>query len=573
MGPGPKLVTSILGPIANNLKRHHRDTAYVVLDQDGEELPMSGGDLLASVSAWAAALRSVGVGKRDVVLLALDHGQDLIPAFLGAIATRALPALLAYPEPMLERSAYVARVVASAQDIDAGAVICAPRDRKSLRAGLNETGTSVIARDLLRPEDHVEAKLRLPKIESNEMAYLQYSSGSTGKQKVVMLSHGAVHRQLEIYGTKLNINPRDVVVSWLPLYHDMGLVTSALLPLWFGIRSVMTSPFSWIRNPASLFRLIDRHNGTLCWMPNFAFSLCTKSAREREMNGVRIDSLRALTCGAEPVRHHTLADFEKRFKQYGLGDGVVGAGYGMAESTLAVSVSEIGEGWVTDWIDANDLQSAGQARMLGEEDSNAIPMVSSGSAIPGTEIRLVDDRGSIVPDRAAGELVMKSESLFSGYYRRPNLTDRVMHDGWFHTGDMAYTMGRNIFICGRKSDMIIVAGKNLYPEELEEVAARSNRVRPGRVVAFGIDDAAMGTEGVVLIAEAIEPSDLAAKSALEGELRRLVLREMEIVLADIRIVRHGWVKKTSSGKISRSANRAKYLGEFPGFDQSQRSAD
>jgi len=339
----------------------------------------------------------------------------------------------------------------------------------------------------------------------------------------------------------------------------MGLITGFLQPLACGARLVMLSPFQWLRDPSLLLRAVHHYSGTITWMPNFAFNLMANSVRERDLEGVDLSTWRILGNGSEPVRYDSLKMFLDRFSARGLRPEALMAGYGLAELVVAASVTQVGQYPPVDWISSDELQLHRLAVPVEPHSPEARPLVSCGFPLPGTEIRILDGAGQVLPERQVGQIAVRSEAMFEGYYQQPELTDEAFKEGWLLTGDLGYLAGGQVYICGRMKDLIIVGGRNIYPQDVEEIANTTPGVYPGRAAAFGISDDRLGTEALVLVCELREDVTGPARLNLDRTLRRRVVQEMFVTLADLRFVERGWVVKTSNGKIAHAANRQKYL--------------
>jgi acyl-CoA synthetase (AMP-forming)/AMP-acid ligase II len=343
----------------------------------------------------------------------------------------------------------------------------------------------------------------------------------------------------------------------------MGLIAGFVMPLVVGVPLVLMSPFKWVRDPKVLLQAIHRHRGTLCWLPNFAYNHSARAIRSQDLHGIDLSSLRAWINCSEPVFFESHQIFLGKFAPYGVQPGALSACYAMAENTFAVTQTPPGIEPTIDWVNTRTLQEQRRAEPAQPFVDGATPMVSCGFPIEGTEICILDGHGRRLPERHVGEVALRSNCMLSGYYRRPEITAQAIRRGWYHTGDMGYLAGGELYITGRKKDLIIVGGKNIYPQDLEAIANTTPGLVPGRSVAFGLFDQSLGSENVVMICE-LENSVTAdeEKKAVEMDLRRRIVQRSEVALADVRLVGKRWLIKTSSGKISRSANREKYIKEI-----------
>jgi acyl-CoA synthetase (AMP-forming)/AMP-acid ligase II len=515
-------------------------------------------DLLHGAAGYAQALDEAGVQPGEVVILILQHGPALVYAFWGAILHGAIPSIMPFLTEKLQPEQYRRSLAALFAITTPGAVITYPE----FAPELPPQGGKTILSSAITPAARVDfAALRGRQRQPDDLVLLQHSSGTTGLQKGVALSHQAVFNQLESYAEALHLANDDVVVSWLPLYHDMGLIAGFLLPILQGIPLVLMSPFDWVRAPARLLQAVSKYRGTLSWLPNFAYNFCAQKIRDRDLQGVDLSSWRAVSNCSEPMRHASHEMFAERFAAYGLRREALATCYAMAENVFAVTQGGIESPATVDAIGQRGLFDERLARPA-QSGEPALPMLSCGRPIRGTQVKIVDDQRRDLPERTLGEIALRSNYMLTEYYRRPDATAQAFHEGWYLTGDLGYLADGEVYVTGRKKDVIIVGGKNVYPQDLETLANEVPGVHPGRVVAFGLFDEAIGTEEVVLIAE-MEAADLAEaeRLALENELRQRVTQGSAIALRQVKVVERGWLLKTSSGKIARSANRQKYLAE------------
>jgi acyl-CoA synthetase (AMP-forming)/AMP-acid ligase II len=418
----------------------------------------------------------------------------------------------------------------------------------------------VIVSDEVEPEGEVDfAAFGGLQRKPEDIVLLQHSSGTTGLQKGVALSHQAVFNQLQNYSNTLHLAPDDVIVSWLPLYHDMGLIAGFLMPILLRVPLVILSPFEWVRAPVRLLQAVTKYRGTLSWLPNFAYNFCAKKIRDHDLVGVNLSSWRAVSNCSEPMRYESHVLFLQRFAPYGLKASALCTCYAMAENVFAVTQGGIDAPVELDDIDREAMQVERVARPA-QPGRPALTMVSAGPPLPNVQVKVMDEHGNPLPDRVIGELALHSDCMLTGYYHRDDATRKAIKDGWYYTGDYGYKVGEQVYVAGRKKDMIIVGGKNVYPMDLEELAMEVKGVHPGRVVAFGIFNEDAGTEDVVIVAE-VETQDQAELNRISDEIRAVVTRGSAIALRHVHLVGPKWLIKTSSGKTARGANKEKYMKE------------
>jgi fatty-acyl-CoA synthase len=538
-------------------------TALTVLLAGKPDTPISYRQLVEGASVWTQTLEKRGVKPGEVVVLILQHGLDLVFAYWGTILHGAIPSIMPFLTEKLLPERYRADLAALVGITHPECIITYRDFEPEVRASLPSDSSvrELIVSDQLEEDVQVDASsfnglLRQP----SDIVLLQHSSGTTGLQKGVALSHQAVLNQLSSYSKALRVNEQDVIVSWLPLYHDMGLIAGFLMPILLRIPLVLLSPFEWVRSPVRLFQAVTRYKGTLSWLPNFAYNFCAQKIRDRELEGIDLSTWRAISNCSEPMRFESHQVFLDRFKTWGLKDSALCTCYAMAENVFAVTQGGVDSPVVVDEIDREAMQSEWKALPV-REGRPSVKMLSAGPAIHHVEVMVVDDKGNALPDRAIGELALRSDSMLTEYYHRPDATQKALKGGWYFTGDYGYKVGEQVYVAGRKKDMIIVGGKNVYPMDLEELAMEVPGVHPGRVVAFGIFNEEAGTEDVVIVAE-VETTDTSDLERISDEVRQTVTRGSAVALRHVHLVEPKWLIKTSSGKTARGANKEKYLKEI-----------
>jgi fatty-acyl-CoA synthase len=522
-------------------------------------------ELIQGAAGFSQALVQAGVSPGQVVILILDHSQALIEAFLGAVLHGAIPSIMPFLTEKLAPDAYRDSLSALFEITRPAAVITYPEFLEEVRQAIPTSSPPAIllCDQVSRMERPDFTAMTGRQRQAQDILLLQHSSGTTGLQKGVALSHQAVFNQLESYSQAIHLNPNDVIVSWLPLYHDMGLIAGFIMPLLKHIPLVLLSPFDWVRAPYRMLQAVTDYGGTLCWLPNFAFNFCAQKIRDRDLQGVNLSSLRAVINCSEPMHWTSHEMFQQRFQAYGLDPAAVSTCYAMAENVFAVTQSEIQTPVTLDWIDGRALANR-QVAEASPEDEQALKLVSAGRPLGNARLRVLDSEGVVQPERHIGEIALQSDCMLTGYYRRPDLTEKAFLNGWYLTGDLGYLADGELYITGRKKDLIIVGGKNIYPQDLERLANETPGIHPGRVAAFGIFNPQSGTEEVVVVAETEQIATLEPQAAafLADEIRRRVTAGSDIALRYVEVVGKNWLIKTSSGKIARQANREKYLSEF-----------
>ncbi len=538
--------------------------AVTLVSHEGDRT-ITYGDFLAESARYAYALEQVGVQPGDLVVLVLQHGEAVLFGFWGAMLLGAVPSIFPFLTEKLDPERYYDSVQKLVEHSGVRVVITYAELEPALRKVLGTCSTppTLLTTEQLQPGGDIRDYLARNPAQPDDTAFLQHSSGSTGLQKGIMLSHRSVLNQVRSYSAAIHLTPDDVVVSWLPLYHDMGLIAGFVMPIMEGIPLVMMSPFHWVRDPIILLQAIARYRGTLCWLPNFAYNFLATRVRDGDLEALDLSSWRAVINCSEPVHAESHQAFVERFASCGIRPESLLTCYAMAENTFAVTQSAIERPVRLDRVERTALMERRQAVPVASEDVPSMTIVSCGRPIEGCALRIVDDQRQDLPDRHVGEIALRSTSMLSGYYRRPETTAEVMADGWYFTGDMGYLADGELFITGRKKDLIIIGGKNIYPQDIETLVNSIAGVHAGRVVAFGVYNDRLGTEDMAVIAE-VDVESPEERATISREIRACVTQNMDVVCRYVHLVDRMWLIKTSSGKIARRANRSKFLQEVLG---------
>ncbi len=525
------------------------DAAAFVLYGKAEPAELTNAALRDGAMRWAAALRARGARVGDVVLLSLPLGGPLLEAFIGTLVAGCVPSMMPVPTPKQD-----ARLFWSSHDqlfarLGGGLIVTTSTNAAAIAAHITSTSMAV-----LTPEDFASDDGSLVRDEpvhrwqGTDVACLQHSSGTTGLKKGVALTFDAIEAQLASLTRVLDANVEDTIVSWLPLYHDMGFVACLLQPLRTGMTSVLLDPFCWLLDPLSFFEAIARHKGTLAWMPNFAFAHLVNAAFDDDRRA-DLSSLRALIDCSETCRPETLQAFAGRFLGWGLRPSAPQTCYAMAETVFAVT------------------QSAGAPRTIQVERAaleagrvvsspGGAALVSSGVPLPGVTLTILDEAGAPLPPGHVGQIAIGAPFLFRGYHLEPERTTAAFRDGGYLTGDLGFRLDDDLFVLGRRDDLLILLGRNVYANEIEGLLSDVAGLKPGRVVAMGLDDASVGSQELVIVAETVPGTEAkATRAAVRLRLESI----LGIAPKRIVFVAPGWLVKSTSGKIGRAENRRKFL--------------
>jgi acyl-CoA synthetase (AMP-forming)/AMP-acid ligase II len=549
--------------LVNSYNECPEKTAITVLLSGKTDQPVTYRQLIEGAAAWDQALTRSGILPGEVVVLIQQHSLELIFAYWGIVLHGSIPSIMPFLTEKLLPERYRADLSALVGITRPEAIITYREFEPEVRAALGE-GSSVrriLVSDEVQPAEKFDPNsFGGLQRKNDDIVLLQHSSGTTGLQKGVALSHQAVINQLNTYANTLKLNEQDVIVSWLPLYHDMGLIAGFLMPVLLRVPLVLLSPFEWVRAPYKLMQAVTHYRGTLSWLPNFAYNFCAQKIRDRDLEGVDLSSWRAVSNCSEPMRYESQQAFVKRFAANGLNPAAMCTCYAMAENVFAVTEGGIDGLVAVDEIDRESMQVERKA-VPAQPNRPTIRMLSAGQPLTNTRVRVLDENHRELPDRMVGELALHSDCMLSEYYHRPDATEKAFHEGWYLTGDFGYKADGQVYVAGRKKELIIVGGKNVYPMDLEELAMEVPGVHAGRVVAFGLFNETAGTEDVVIVAE-VDTQNETQREQISDAIRQTVTRGSAVALRYVHLVDKKWLIKTSSGKNARLANKEKFLKEI-----------
>ena len=466
--------TSLLHPLQHHAQTQPDRIMLTFLHENQTVTELTSRQIWGEIQTYAVALRETGIQPGDLVILVLPQSLELVLAFLGAVYLGAVPSIFAFLSPRMDAALYRQRVKTLVAQSGAKCVITFPEFQTELETLLCGLDCRVLNIAAVKNQDTIDLEgADLSSRSGEDTAFVQYSSGTTGLQKGVAISHRAILEQIEALEQVVNLQTDDIEVTWLPLNHDMGLVAGLLLPMIYGVPLILMSPFYWVRSPAVLFQAIDRYHATHCYMPNFAYSHCALNIRERDMEGLKLSHMRMFMSGGEPIHYKTLMAFLKRFEPYGVRPEMLSTGYGLAEVTCAISTTPSGLFPNIDWIDAEQMSQNKIARAVDASSEQKMSMVSCGKILPGAQVKIVDASEMALPERSIGEVWIGGRFTFQGYFQQPDSNSTVLKDGWLRTGDLGYIAEGELYICGRKKDLMIIGGQNFFPEYLEQAVLDS----------------------------------------------------------------------------------------------------
>lgn len=498
----------------------------------------------------AALLAAQGIQKGDRVALVVPEGHEFVLSFLGAVCAGAVPVPI-FPRATFKASSDYSDTVGHIVDASRSKLLVAMNANASLLEPVRSKLPLVTAEQIFAPGEPLS--FTPPALTPEDLCFLQFTSGSTSRPKGVKVSHGnLVANATAFLGPHgLDRNDADIGVSWLPLFHDMGLIGFILGPLICDIPVVILPTASFARGPKIWLETITRHKGTITYAPNFAYALASKRIKERDLPALDLSTLRVAGCGAEPIQAGTLREFARALAPAGFRETAFLPSYGMAESTLAITFHKLGTPPRVDRVDAVALRH-GEAQPSA--DDGALELVGCGVPFPAHDLKVVDGEGTSLSERTVGEIWARGPSVSTGYYENPEANaEGFPGDGWLHTGDLGYLADGQLFVCGRSKDLIIVRGANYHPQDLEWAVSELEGVRRGNVVAFGTQ--LDGEERLVLTVECASADAASVRTRVAARINEA----FGLTPYDVACVTLGSLPKTSSGKVQRRKTRELYL--------------
>lgn len=556
---GPTEALALLEPAPSSEAPRHRTLldaleraareghGSVRFDGRDDAAPRSFATVLEDAARWSRTLRARGVSRGDRVPLLMSTGPAFVGAFFGAQLAGAIPVPLAAPMTFGSVDRYFNNLARVLRDADAHMLVTtarlcgAAREHPALRALLRDVITEA---DLVAAGHGVAA----PSISPDDTAFLQYTSGTTGAPKGVVISHRAAVANAQAIAAGVHLRDDDVAVSWLPMFHDMGLIGVLLTAVCHPYAIHLMSPEAFVMRPERWLSLVSEARATITVAPNFAYDLCV--ARANGDVAMRLESLRLALNGAEPVLPATAARFGARYAPHGYRPDAMLPVYGMAENTLAVTFAERGVGLRTIGVERNEI-TAGQRVVLRDRD-DALRVVSVGRPVRGTTVAVCGPDDNVSVERAIGEVWLSGASLMDGYFRQDALNADTLCGGWMRTGDLGFVHAGELYVVGRAKEMIIKGGRNVYPYDLERVAAEVPGVRAGGVAAFGRPNPDTGTDDVVVVAETLA-RDEAERARIARAIRGEILAAIGVRADDVLLWPAGAIPRTTSGKVQRGA--------------------
>lgn len=545
------------------------DRTHLFLLDGDTECCLSFAELWSGGLRVAAGFAELGLepGFRGAILL--PTGADFFTMFLGILIAGGVSVPLYPPANLRDLSEYIEREIKILENAQPRVLVTDPSLLQvgRLLEDRHPSLTAVSIADLAQ----ADAGVGVARVMPDDLAMIQYSSGSTGVPKGVALSHRSLLANMRAIGEALSFGPTDIPVSWLPLYHDMGLIGSWLSPFLHGMQVVMMSPLQFLSRPERWLWAFHRYRGTMSPAPNFAYDLCARKVREEDIEGLDLSSWRSAMNGAEPVRADTIERFCRRFAPYGFRREAMMPVYGLAENSVALSFPPLNRGSRFDRIDAEVFSSHGRAEP--SQDATALIFASCGRPLPGHEIRIVDASGETdrdEPERVQGRILFRGPSSMSGYYGRPDETAAVRRGEWIDSGDLGYLVDGELYVTGRLKDLVIKGGRKYHPQDIEQAVQAVEGIRRNCVVVFAAP-AETGGEAIVVLAETNKRAE--HHPPLTAAIIATVQRQIGTPADRVRLLRPGSLPKTSSGKLKRRESRKMYLdGVFDKHPSQNRAA-
>jgi fatty-acyl-CoA synthase len=551
--------------LINALRKNaeHTVKGITFVRSDGREEAYSYRQIWQRTNERANFLRERGIKKGDRILLALPEPEDFVLSFYGAIAIGAVPVPLYPPQTLARLDSYIANLSRIVEVSEAKLIVTGTKPLPDLDVDISDAFKSLFSLPSVRAEEIAAAPATTAEIDvdlkADDLAFLQFTSGSTSSPKGVMVTHGSLEanaRAIMFDGLKSD-KDRDRGVSWLPLYHDMGLIGFVIAPLFAEVPVVLLNPMTFVRRPSSWLEAIHKYRGTITFAPNFAFRLAVQKTSQKQVEEWDLSCMRALGCGAEPIDAGTVRAFMDKFEPAKLSPKAIMPSYGMAEATLAITFADLDEPLTTDMVDPDALL---RGRADKATNGHSAEIVSCGRPFPGHRIDIVDESGKSLPERSIGEIVIEGPSLARGYFGDEAATKASFRNGRLFSGDLGYLADGRLYVCGRSKDLIILRGRNYFPQDIEKIVSEVEGVRASQVAVFTRPREAnvqiSGDEALVAVAEITE-----MERGQHDNVRRAIVtavhQQMGLRVDEVHLLRRGSLPRTSSGKVRRRETRAR----------------
>ncbi len=550
--PSPATAQTLLDILDWHVQTHPERPHIQIYEAGESTATISYQQLKREATRIAAGLQAKGLNPKQAVAIMLPTCKEYFYTFFGILIAGGIPVPIYPPARLNQVEDHLLRhknVLSNCSAVMLITVDEAIHVARLVKPHVRSLHSIVTPEEICADP----ASVLYPNISSADIAFLQYTSGSTGTPKGVTLTHANLLANIRSMGQKLQIESTDTFVSWLPLYHDMGLIGAWFGNFYYSALLVIMSPLDFLAKPDRWLNIIHQTKATLSAAPNFAYELSIKRSSEDQIKNLDLSNVRALFNGAEPVSPNTMEKFADHFAPTGLRRSALYAVYGLAECSLGLTFPPLARGPLFDVINRDTFMETGFAKPEVQK-SNSLRFVSCGTPIPNHELRILDDSGRELPDRRQGRLQFRGPSTTSGYYRNPEKTRELFHGEWLNSGDLAYVADGEVYLTGRVKDLIIRAGRNIYPQEIEEAVSNISGIRKGCVAVFGSSHSESGTEKLIVLAET-RITDSEEKNRLGLQINQVATKLIGGAPDEVLLVRPHTVLKTSSGKIRRSGCR------------------
>ncbi len=543
------------GTLITAMERIHDapESGMRFLSPDGEERYFTYRHLYAEAGRRAAHLSGLGLKRGDRLALMMAEAHEFVVSFLGCVMAGIIPAPISPPMATRAGEHFLATASRIIEDAGAKALLATESSRPFAEQALRRASGSALLVTTEAAFAGDPPPFDPPQVYPDDVCFLQYTSGSTTAPRGVMVTHANLMANITAFlgPHGLNCGPGDVAISWLPLYHDMGLIGFILGPLVYIGPAVIIPTTSFARDPRVWLKAIDKYRGTISYAPNFAYAQALKRLRDQDLQALDLSCWRVAGCGAEPIHAPTLRSFAERLAPAGFRAEAFMPSYGLAESTLAVSIYPHAAPPRFDKVDSEALKR-GRARPATENNGCSSEIVSCGVPLPGHQVAIVDEEGAPLPEREIGEIIVRGPSVTRGYFKNPEATAATWRNGWLRTGDLGYLADGELFICGRSKELIIIRGANYFPQDIELLARDLPGVKRGNVAAFSVNEG--GEERLVVLAEADAREGETLRRAIAARIRE----EIGLDVHWVALVPAGTLLRTTSGKPQRSKMKRLY---------------
>lgn len=533
-------------------------SGIVYINDKGEEEWISYYELWNLAASYGSTLKDRGVKPDDRIGIIVPTSKEFLGAFWGALYVGAIPFAL-YPPTLMESiSEYQKKIRRVLSHAEPAAIITIP----PIRTVIMNSTQGTLSKNILIPKNFTGHSLYEPaKRSSTDVAFMQFTSGSTALPRGVVLTHENVLSNIRAISTALIISDKDIGISWLPPFHDMGLIGKLMVFVYNNTKLIWMSPQYFLRSPIRWLEAVSKYGGTISAAPNFAYSLCVRRVRDKDLPNLNLSSWRLALNGAEMVDPSTIRAFIKKFAPCGFKPEAMFPAYGLAESSLAVTFPRLNAKPVIDTINRKILAEEGRAETVEENPSLSLSLASCGKAIPTIEVKVVDENGKEREECMVGKIEVSGPSVCNGYYKNKEATGKIIKDGWLYTGDLGYIKNGNLYITGRIKDMIIIRGRNYIPQDIETAAEEIRGVRKGRTVAFSVFDKETSSEKGFAAVE-VSTDNPEERARIRNDVLKKIQETIGIRLRDVILLKPGALPKTSSGKLQRSLAKKLYLEDI-----------